>query len=75
MFYKLPKGAENNPENPATFSADLKSEIVLLLPTLAGYKFTGWTNGGVIPVGTTGEQTFTATFEPKKPSGVMIIFR
>ena len=77
VFYKLPKGAKNNLKNPATFSADLKSEIVLQPPTLAGHKFTGWTNGGVIPVGTTGAQTFTATFEPLPPktsSGAMILF-
>ena len=77
VFYKLPPGAKNNLKNPATFLADLKSEIVLQPPTLEGYKFTGWTNGGVIPVGTTGAQTFTATSEPLPPktrSGAMILF-
>ena len=75
VFYKLPKGAENNPKNPATFAADPKSEIPLLPPTMAGYKFTGWTPSGVIPAGTTKALTFTATFEPKKTSGMMILFR
>ncbi len=78
VFYKLPEGAKNNPENPATFAADLKSEIVLQPPTLAGHKFTGWTNGGVIPVGTADALTFEATFEPFPPrggSGLMILFR
>ena len=73
--YQLPKGAKNNPENPATFAADLKSAITLLPPTLEGYKFTGWSHDGVLPAGTKESLTFTATFEPKKPSGVMIIFR
>ena len=75
VFYKLPKGAKNNPKNPATFAADPKSEIPLLPPTMAGCKFTGWSNGGVIPAGAKEALTFEATFEPKKPSGLMLLFR
>ena len=80
VFYKLPPGAENNPANPATFPADPKSDIPLLPPTMAGYKFTGWKrNGviqdGVIPAGTKESLTFEATFEPKKPSGFMILIQ
>ena len=80
VFYKLPKGAKNNPENPATFPAGLESDIALLPPTLDGYKFTGWKRDGVIqdgviPAGTKESLMFEATFEPKKPSGLMILFR
>ena len=75
VFYKLPNGAKNNPKNPATFAADPKSDIPLLPPTMAGYKFTGWTPSGVIPAGTAKALTFTATFEPKKTSGMIILFR
>ena len=52
IFYDLPEGAVNNPENPATFASDLEYEIRLKNPTMEGYDFLGWTHGGVIDVGT-----------------------
>ena len=64
VLYKLPPGAENNPENPATFATDLQSEIPLLPPTFEGHAFTGWTNDGVIPPETAKALTFEATFAP-----------
>ena len=68
VFYNL-KGAKNNPKNPATFAAGLESDIALLPPTREGYRFTGWSNGGVIPAGTAKALTFTATFEQLPPEG------
>ena len=69
VFYTLPTGAQNNPKNPATFAAGLESDIALLPPTREGYRFTGWSNGGVIPAGTKESLTFTATFEQLPPEG------
>ena len=77
VLYKLPEGAENNPGNPATFAADLQSEIRLLNPTMDGYSFVGWSPVGAIPVGTTGMVDFQALFDPLPPktrSGVMLLF-
>ena len=51
VVYRLPEGAENNPDNPATFSSDLEHEIRLKNPTMEGYDFLGWTHNGVIPAG------------------------
>ena len=73
VFYKLPEGAENNPGNPATFSADLESPIALRNPSMAGYLFTGWAPYGVIQVGAEETLTFRAMFiehsevDPREP--------
>ena len=67
VFYKLPEGAENNPGNPATFSADLESPITLLNPSMAGYLFTGWAPYGVIQVGADSTLQFTANFVESQP--------
>ena len=78
ILYDLPEGAENNPGNPATFASDLERAILLLNPTMAGYDFAGWTQGGVIQVGTEETLTFRAMFEPLSPktiSGAMLLFR
>ena len=49
--------------------------MVCRVSVFARRKFTGWSNYGVIPVGTANALTFEATFEPKKPSGLMFLFR
>ena len=73
VFYKLPEGAENNPGNPATFSADLESPITLLNPSMAGYLFTGWAPYGVIQVGADSTLQFTANFVESK-RGLIILY-
>lgn len=74
VVYNLPQGAENNPENPATFVADLNSEIALLNPTMAGYSFTGWTkddeiHDGKIPAGAAESLELTGRFAQVTPEG------
>ena len=67
VFYNLPEGAENNPGNPATFSADLESPIMLQNPSMAGYLFTGWAPYGVIQVGADRTLQFMANFVESQP--------
>ena len=74
VVYNLPEGAENNPENPAMFAADLQSEIALLNPTMAGYSFAGWTkdyetHDGKIPAGAAESLELTARFAQVTPEG------
>ena len=69
IFYDLPKGAVNNPNNPATFASDLEYEIRLLNPTMEGYDFLEWTHGGVIDVGTEEMMEFRAMFVPSLSPG------
>ena len=52
-------GGTNHPENPTTYTK-LSPTITLAEPTRTGYDFVGWSNGGVIPSGSTGNKTFTA---------------
>ena len=44
--------------NPETYT--IEDEVNLLPPTRAGMTFFGWVEGSNIPVGSTGEKTFTA---------------
>lgn len=58
-------GGTNHPDNPATYTAG-SAEIVLKDPTPpTGYDFGGWSNGGKIPAGSTGNKSFTASWTPK----------
>ena len=65
ITYQLNDGT-NSPDNPNTYT--VKDTFTLKAPTKSGYAFTGWTSGNetepklnvTIPVGTTGELTFTA---------------
>lgn len=54
-------GGQNNSGNPGTYT--IERLITLLPPTKTGYTFKGWSDGGVIAKGSTGEKTFTATWE------------
>ena len=54
-------GGQNNSENPGTYT--IEQLITLLPPIKTGYTFKGWSDGGVIAKGSTGEKTFTATWE------------
>ena len=53
-------GAENDENNPATYTVE--DEITLAALSKVGYTFNGWSNGGVIAAGSTGEMTFTANW-------------
>ena len=58
----------NSSSNPATYTVD--DEVILVAPTRTGYTFAGWTYVGqttpvlsvTIPVGTTGDKTYTANW-------------
>ena len=52
----------NNPSNPSTYTIE-SGAITLLAPTKIGYDFLSWSDGGVIPAGSTGDVTFTANYE------------
>ena len=61
VSYNL-NGGTNAQSNPATYTVE--DEITLAAPTKTGYTFTGWSNGGAIELGSTGEKTFTASWTP-----------
>ena len=54
-------GGTNNANNPATYNVE--SAINLSNPTKTGYTFKGWTPSNTIAAGSTGNKTFTATWE------------
>ena len=54
-------GGTNNPSNPATYTV-VDTPVTLATPTRTGYSFSGWSDGGVIPAGATGNKTFTASW-------------
>ncbi|GHT67642.1 hypothetical protein FACS189452_05740 [Bacteroidia bacterium] len=54
-------GGTNNVNNPATYTIE-SATITLQDPTKDGYTFVGWSNGGVIAAGSTGDTTFTASW-------------
>ena len=60
--YVLGTNGVNNEGNPATYTI-LDDEIVLLDPERTGYDFLCWLEGNTIPAGSTGEMTFTASWE------------
>ncbi len=55
-------GGTNNASNPTTYTVE-SATITLQAPTKAGYTFTGWTEGSTVPAGSTGNKTFTATWD------------
>ncbi len=54
----------NHADNPTTYTVE--DNIKLKDPTKVGYTFTGWSPTGEIAKGSTGTQTFTATWEANK---------
>jgi len=52
-------GGTNHPDNPVSFNI-LTPTIVLQEPTRDGFTFSGWAEGNIIPIGSTGNRTFTA---------------
>ncbi|MEN6471659.1 MAG: InlB B-repeat-containing protein [Clostridiaceae bacterium] len=63
IVYTL-NGGTNHPQNPSTYTTE--EEVTLLAPTKTGYIFLGWEEGDSIPLGNTGDKTFTATWEAEK---------
>ncbi|NLT98773.1 MAG: hypothetical protein GXW96_11590, partial [Christensenellaceae bacterium] len=61
ITYEL-NGGTNNPANPSTYT--IEEEVTLLDPTRIGYNFAGWSDGGKIAKGSTGDKTFTASWTP-----------
>ena len=59
-------GGTNSESNPATYTVE--DEITLAAPTRSGcgYTFAGWSDGGVIARGSTGEKIFTANWTSTK---------
>ena len=60
ITYELNGGT--NASNPTKYTVESET-ITLAAPTKTGYKFVGWSNGGKIEKGTTGDKTFVATWE------------
>ena len=54
-------GGTNDPTNPSSYT--IEDEITLADPTQTGYTFAGWEPTDNIPLGSTGDKTFTATWE------------
>ncbi|MBQ1508905.1 MAG: InlB B-repeat-containing protein, partial [Erysipelotrichaceae bacterium] len=54
-------GGRNHPDNPSSYTYD--DDITLKDAEKDGYAFTGWKEGNRIPKGSSGEKTFTATYE------------
>jgi len=61
ITYELNGGA-NAASNPATYTV-LNTPLTLAEPTRTGHTFVGWLPGNTIATGTTGDLTFTATWE------------
>ena len=60
ITYNLNEGT-NNSANPKTYT--IEQEVRLQDPERKGYKFSGWTDNGLISKGSIGEKTFTASWE------------
>ena len=60
--YEL-NGGTNAPTNPGTYDATMLP-LTLADPTRTDYTFAGWSDDGIIPVDSTGDKTFTASWEP-----------
>ena len=60
ITYKL-NGGTNHPSNPSSYTSE--DDITILDPTRTGYVFKGWKEGNRIPKGSSGEKTFTASWE------------
>ena len=59
IVYEL-NGGTNAAGNPATYTVE--DAITLQAPSKGDRPFLGWSDGGVIPVGSTGNKTFTANW-------------
>ena len=67
ITYNMNSGT-NSSSNPSKYTVD--DEVILVAPTRTGYTFAGWTYAGqttpvlsvTIPVGTTGDKTYTANW-------------
>ncbi len=60
ITYEL-NGGTNSTNNPATYTVE--DAIALADPSKLGYDFGEWSNNGVITKGSTGNKTFTASWE------------
>ena len=60
IVYHL-NGGTNSIANPETYT--IEQEVRLQDPERKGYKFSGWTDNGLISKGSVGEKTFTASWE------------
>ena len=60
IVYHL-NGGTNSIVNPETYT--IEQEVRLQDPERKGYKFSGWTDNGLISKGSVGEKTFTASWE------------
>ncbi len=60
ITYNLNEGT-NNSANPKTYT--IEQEVRLQNPERKGYKFSGWTDNGLISKNSIGEKTFTASWE------------
>ena len=64
ITYEL-DGGTNNENNPAKYTVE-SDTITLAPPTKRGFTFDGWSDGGVITKGSTGNKTFTAYYTALK---------
>ncbi|MGE5493851.1 MAG: InlB B-repeat-containing protein, partial [Burkholderiales bacterium] len=55
-------GGTNHAENPSKYTVE-KLPITLKNPSYTGHTFKGWTPNDTIPVGSTGDKTFTANWD------------
>ena len=56
----LMNGGTNAETNPETYT--IEDGVTLAEPTRIGYTFAGWSDNGMIALGSTGEKTFTANW-------------
>ena len=56
------EGGTNHRDNPSTYT--IEQTVTLKDPSRNGYRFIKWTPSSSIAKGSTGEKTFTATWEP-----------
>ena len=63
ITYNLNEGT-NNSANPKTYT--IEQEVRLQDPERKGYRFSGWTDNGLISKDSIGEKTFTASWESIK---------
>jgi len=56
------EGGTNHRDNPSTYT--IEQAVTLKDPSRTGYRFIKWTPSASIAKGSTGEKTFTATWEP-----------
>ena len=79
ISYDLAGGTAGTPANPVTYTVE-STPVTLTTPTRDGFTFTGWAGTGLteptmsvtIPTGSTGDQTFTATWEVNAAATLVI---